>query len=126
MKARTARILPLLLLIAVLAPPAAPAAVEAQELETAVFNVRGLWAEPCEWYVEEFLLDDVDGLETVAADHEADTVTVVFDPAELSPEVLAAMIEDCPFLRVTDSDTHELDRDEIRGHRQCWCCSPGR
>ena len=30
---------------------------------TRVFDVRGLWAEPCEWYVEEFLLDDVDGLE---------------------------------------------------------------
>ena len=92
MRAHTSRILSSLLLV--LAVFLAPLPASAQGLETVVFNVSGLWAELCERYVEESLLDDIAGVETVDADHEADTVTVLFDPAELSPEELAAMIED--------------------------------
>ena len=124
MRAHTSRILSSLLLV--LAVLLAPLPASAQGLETVVFNVSGLWAELCERYVEESLLDGIAGVETVDADHEADTVTVLFDPAELSPEELAAMIEDCPFIRVRDSETHELDRDDIRSHKRCWFCSPGR
>ncbi len=83
---------------------------KAQDLETVVLNVRGMWAGICEWYVEEFLLDGLDGVEKAEADHEDDTVTIVFDPAETSPERLAAAIEECPFFRVNGSETHDLDR----------------
>jgi len=119
MKRYTSRILLPLLLLAL---SAASQPLAAEDRETVIFNVRGLWAEFCERYVEEALLGDLDGIETAEADHEADTVTVVFDPARLSPEELAAAIEDCPLMRVTDSETHELDRREIRRHRSCWCC----
>lgn len=108
-----------LLLIVVLAPPAAHSAGEA---ETVVFRVRGLWAEICETLVEEALLLEFDDIESVEADHEADTITIVFDARRLTVESLAASIDDCPLMRVTGSETHELDRDEIRRQRRCWCC----
>ena len=54
----------------------------------------------------------------MTADHDADTVTVVFDPSKISPEQLAAAIENWPLMRVTGSKTHELDRNEIRSHRR--------
>jgi len=95
---------------------------EAQDLETVVLNVRGMWAGICEWYVEGSLLDGLDGVLEAEADHEDDTVTVVFDPAEISPERLAAAIEDCPLFRVNGSETHDLDREEIRRLRRDRCC----
>ncbi len=112
--------------LAIAAVPAwAARPAEAQDLQTVVLNVRGMWAEICEWYMEESLLDGLDGIEEAAADHAADTVTIVFDPAEISPERLAAAIEDCPFFRVTGSETHDLDQAEIRRHRRPWCCLLG-
>ena len=84
---------------------------KAQDLETVVLNVHGMWAGICEWYVEEFLLDGLDGVEKAEADHKDDTITIVFDPAETSPERLAAAIEECPFFRVNGSETHDLDRE---------------
>lgn len=124
MRAKRSGILLSVVLLLVASAPSQP--VGAQELDTVIFNVRGLWSEFCEWYVEESLLGDIDGLDSAHADHEADTVTVVFDPTKLTLEQLAAAIEDCPFIKVTESTTHELNRAEIRRHRRCWCCFASR
>lgn len=120
MKSKTARALSSLLLWLAISGISQP--VVAEDVETVIFEVRGLWADFCEWYVEESLLGDIAGIERVEADHQADTVTVVFDPGRVSAEKLAAAIEDCPLMKVEDSPTHELDREEIRRQRRRWCC----
>lgn len=120
MKSNIARVFSSLLLLLAVSGISQP--VFARDVETVIFEVCGLWAQFCEWYLEECLLGDIAGIEAVAADYQADTVTVVFDPDGVSAEKLAAAIEDCPLMKVEDSPTHELDREEIRRQRRCCCC----
>ncbi len=119
---RIALALALAALLMTLAPGTRPA--QAAGSETVILNVDSMWAEGCEEYIADSLLDDIDGVQEVHADHEADFVTVDFDPAEASAEEIAAAIENCPLFDVTGSETHELDEELIRKNRRL-CCHGG-
>lgn len=98
----------------------------ARQPETVVLEVSGLWATLCDRYLEHALVEPLEGVDRVEADHESDTVTVSFDPERLTPEEIAAAIENCPFFDVTGSPTHALNRAEIKRPRRCWCCFANR
>ncbi|MEE8367165.1 MAG: heavy-metal-associated domain-containing protein [Thermoanaerobaculia bacterium] len=99
---------------------------QAENLETVVLDVSGMWATFFESYLEQSLVEPLQGVDRVEADHYADTVTVSFDPEKLNPEEIAAAIERCPFFDVTGSPTHALNREVIKRHRRCWCCLANR
>ena len=89
--------------------------------ETVILAVDGMWNEGCEDYIADSLLGDLDGIQNVRADHENDIVSVDFDPAEVSPDEIAAAIENCPSFDVTDSETHALDEEILSKNRRSCC-----
>ena len=114
------------LVVAVALPPnggwfATPALSQEEPTETVVLDVKGMWNEGCEEFVEEVLLGDLDGISEAWADHESDQVTIEFNPDEVSAEELAGAIENCPSYSVTGSDTHVLDLDAVKQSRNRWC-----
>ena len=90
--------------------------------ETLILEVEGMWGRVCEQYLEETLLADVRGVESVKGDAEAGIVEIHFDPEVTTPDDLAREVESCHYLDVTGSTTHDLTEiDEPR--RAKSCCS---
>lgn len=90
--------------------------------DTIVLNVSGMTEQRCEDTVGN-LLDNVTGVRTFSSDHEADKITVQFDPSTVTAEQVAAAIERCPSFDVTGSETHVLDMAEVRELAEsCPCC----
>lgn len=104
-----------------LLPAAAPEPAGAQTADTLILQVEGMWEEGCEQFVEEVLLRDLQGVGEIHADHESDVVTIDFDPARVSPERIAAAIEDCQHFDVVGSSTHALDQALIEESRRTRC-----
>ena len=112
----------LALIIVMIAFPAS-----SQFIDTLVLNVEGVWNEDCTDYIAEVLLRGLDGIEGVDADHDANIVTVRFDPNETSADDIAAAINSCNYFEVTGSSSHSLDpqRLEDSGSRSGYkknCC----
>jgi copper chaperone len=61
--------------------------------ETLRMHVTGMTCGGCENAVKRTLLK-LEGVEAVAASHEQNAVTVVYEPARISPERMARAIQD--------------------------------
>ena len=61
--------------------------------ETLEMRVTGMTCGGCENAVKRTLLK-LEGVETVAASHEQNAVTVVYEPARVSPERMAKAVQD--------------------------------